>query len=222
MKIFLDSAEISEIKKYAEWGVVDGVTTNPTLVAKAGVSFETRIREIAEVISGPISAEVLAVTADEMIAEGRKIAQWAPNVVVKIPMTSEGIRAVRTLSAENIPTNVTLIFSPNQALIAAKAGATFVSPFFGRLDDAGHDAEMILSEMVGIFETFQFPTQILSASIRTTGHFFASARSGADVATIPPALLEKIIAHPLTDIGLSAFLQDIENAKNLFSISPKQ
>ncbi len=219
MKIFLDSAEIADIKKYAEWGIVDGVTTNPTLVAKSGAHFETRIREIAEIISGPISAEVLATEADEMIAQGRKIAKWAKNIVVKIPMTSEGIRAVSVLSAENIPTNVTLIFSPHQALLAAKAGATFVSPFLGRLDDAGHDAEMILAEMVGIFRQYDFFTEILAASLRTPGQFLASARVGADVATIPPSLLDKIIAHPLTDVGLQSFLSDIQNSKNLFSFS---
>ena len=216
MKIFLDSAEIAEIKKFAKWGIVDGVTTNPTLVARAGAVFETRVREIAAVVSGPISAEVLATDAETMIAEGRKISQWAKNIVVKIPMTPDGIRAVSTLSAENISTNVTLVFSPNQALLAAKAGATFVSPFLGRLDDAGHDSEKILSEMVAIFKNYTFKTEILAASIRTAGQFFAAARAGAAVATIPPKLLEKIISHPLTDRGLDAFLADIEKSKNLF------
>jgi len=158
----------------------------------------------------------LATDAETMIAEGRKISQWAKNIVVKIPMTPDGIRAVSTLSAENISTNVTLVFSPNQALLAAKAGATFVSPFLGRLDDAGHDSEKILSEMVAIFKNYTFKTEILAASIRTAGQFFAAARAGAAVATIPPKLLEKIISHPLTDRGLDAFLADIEKSKNLF------
>ena len=212
MKIFLDTANLEEIKKYASWGIVDGVTTNPTLVAKEGkVDFETRVKEICEVIPGPVSAEVISIKAEEMIEEGRKIATWAPNVFVKIPLIPEGLKAVKVLSGENIATNVTLVFSPGQALLAAKAGATLVSPFLGRLDDRGHDSEAILQEMVQIFNIHDVQTQILAASIRTHGQFLASARSGADIATIPPSLLEKIISHPLTDQGLEQFLKDWES-----------
>lgn len=208
MKIFLDTADISAIKKYAEWGIVDGVTTNPSLVVKEGVDFETRIKEICEVIKGPVSAEVLSVTAEEMILEGRKIRNWAPNVFVKIPMIAEGLKAIKVLSEEGTKINVTLIFTPAQAVLAAKAGATLVSPFVGRLDDIGHDGMEIVSEIVEIFENYSFETEVLAASIRTPMHFLAALRAGAHIATIPPELLEKLVSHPLTESGLEKFLKD--------------
>ncbi len=213
MKIFLDTADIKTIKQYADWGVVDGVTTNPTLIVKEGVDFETRIKEICEVISGPVSAEVLSTKKDDMIAEARKITKWAPNVYVKLPMTSEGLRALHVISQEGIKTNVTLIFSPAQAVLAAKAGATLVSPFIGRLDDIGQDGMEIINDIVSIFDTYGFGTQILAASVRTSQHVLTAMRLGADIATIPPKLLDQLAAHPLTDQGLAAFLADWENAK---------
>ncbi len=213
MKIFLDTADIKIIKQYADWGVVDGVTTNPTLVAKEGADFETRIKEICEVISGPVSAEVLSTEKDAIIEEARKIAKWAPNVYVKLPMIPEALKALSVISKEGIKTNVTLIFSPAQAVLAAKAGATLVSPFIGRLDDIGQDGMEIIQDIVSIFETYQFETEVLAASIRTSQHILTAMRLGADIATIPPKLLDQLAAHPLTDKGLAAFLADWENAK---------
>jgi transaldolase len=213
MKIFLDSANIDDIKKYASWGIVDGVTTNPSLVAKEGVDFETRVKEICEVIIGPVSAEVVSTTAPEMIEEARKIQQWAPNVFIKIPMITEGLKALRVISAEGMKTNVTLVFSAAQALLAAKAGATLVSPFVGRLDDIGEDGMALIDDIVQIFETYGIETEVLAASIRHQHHVLSAMRAGADIATIPPALLDKMVAHPLTDKGLAAFLKDWESAK---------
>lgn len=213
MQIFLDTAHLDDIKKYASWGIIDGVTTNPSLVAKEGVDFKTRVQEICEVIPGPVSAEVLSTTAAEMVEEGRKIAEWAPNVVVKIPFIEEGLKALRILSAEGIRTNVTLIFSPAQAMLAAKAGATFVSPFAGRLDDIGEDGMNVVAQIVQIFQIYGIETQVLAASIRSNQHVLEAMKVGADVVTLPPALLDKMISHPLTDKGLAGFLKDWENMK---------
>lgn len=208
MKIFLDTADIAQIKKYAAWGIVDGVTTNPTLVAKEGVDFKTRVQEICEVISGPVSAEVIATEATKMVEEGRDIATWAPNVFVKIPMTPDGIQAVSVLSQEGIRTNVTLVFSANQAMLAAKAGATLVSPFVGRLDDIGHDGMDLIRDIVEIFGNYGIQTEVLAASIRTPQHILSAMKMGADIVTIPPELLTKMAAHPLTDKGVATFLSD--------------
>jgi transaldolase len=172
------------------------------------VDFETRVKEICEVISGPVSAEVLSTTAEEMILEGRKIRGWAPNVFVKIPMIAEGLKATRILSGEGTKINMTLIFSPAQAVLAAKAGATLVSPFVGRLDDIGHDGMESVAEIVEIFEIYGFETEVLAASIRSPLHFLTALRAGAHIATIPPDLLDKLVSHPLTDAGLEKFLQD--------------
>ena len=213
MKIFLDTADLSIIKKYADWGVVDGVTTNPSLVAKEGVDLETRVKEICEVIPGPVSAEVLSTEKDAMIDEARIIAKWAPNVFVKLPMTPDGLRALSVISEEGIKTNVTLVFSPAQAVLAAKAGATLVSPFVGRLDDIGQDGMEIIDDIVSIYATYGFDTEVLAASIRTSQHVLTAMRLGADIATIPPKLLDQLAAHPLTDKGLAAFLADWEKAQ---------
>jgi len=215
MKFFLDTANIESIKKYAEWGVVDGVTTNPSLLAKEGVSLEKRIKEIAEVIEGPISAEAVSTDAKGMIEEGRKYSKWAKNVCVKIPMNEEGLKAVKVLSKEGIKTNVTLIFSAGQALLAAKNGATYVSPFVGRLDDVSEDGMALISEIVTIFKNYNFKTEVIIASVRHPRHVIDGALMGAEIATIPPEVFDKLIKHPLTDKGIAAFLADWEKVKNL-------
>ncbi len=208
MQIFLDTADVAAIKKFAAWGVVDGVTTNPSLVAKEGVDFETRVKEICQVISGPVSAEVVSTTAAEMIAEGRKYAKWASNVYVKLPMTPEGLAACKVLSAEKVPINVTLVFTPAQAVLAAKAGATLVSPFVGRLDDIGQDGMALVADIVNIFANYDISTKVLAASIRHPEHVLEALRIGADIATMPPEVLEKLPHHPLTTSGLEKFLSD--------------
>ncbi|MDI6796252.1 MAG: fructose-6-phosphate aldolase [Desulfatibacillaceae bacterium] len=213
MQFFIDTANIDEIKEAYSMGVVDGVTTNPSLIAKEGRPFEEVIREICEVVDGPISAEVIAVKADEMIAEARQIAQIHENIVVKIPMTADGIKATATLSKEGIKTNVTLIFSPLQALVAAKAGATYASPFVGRLDDIAHDGMQLIEQMVTIYNNYAFDTQVLVASIRNPIHVLDAALMGADVATIPFGVILKMMKHPLTDKGLAAFLADWEKSQ---------
>lgn len=210
MQIYLDTANLEEIKKYAEWGIVDGVTTNPSLVAKEGVDFETRVKEICKVISGPVSAEVIATDAEGMIEEGRRNASWAENVFVKLPMTPEGLKACKTLSAEGIKINMTLIFSVSQALLAAKAGATLVSPFIGRIDDINHDGMQLIYDIVDVFLNYGIPTKVLAASIRHQQHVLESMRAGADIATMPASVLEKMAKHPLTDSGLEKFLADWE------------
>jgi len=215
MKFFLDTANIDLIKKYASWGVVDGVTTNPSLLAKEGVSLEKRIKEIAEEIDGPISAEAVSKTSEEMIEEGRKYSKWAKNVCVKIAMNEEGLKAVKVLSKEGIKTNVTLIFSAGQALLAAKNGATYVSPFVGRLDDVSEDGMALINEIVTIFRNYNLKTEVIIASVRHPRHVIDGAMIGADIATIPPEVLEKLIKHPLTDKGIEAFLKDWEKVKNL-------
>lgn len=209
MKFFIDTANLDEIKKAESYGVIDGVTTNPSLVAKEGdIDFQTRIKEICDVVDGPVSAEVVALEADKMIEEARELAEIASNVVVKIPMTMEGLKAVKTLSDEGIKTNVTLVFSANQALLAAKAGATYVSPFIGRLDDRGANGMDLVKEIVQIFNNYNMDTEIISASIRHPMHVKEAALAGAHIATIPFGVIEKLSKHPLTDIGIERFLDD--------------
>lgn len=215
MKFFIDTADIEAIKKYHAWGVVDGVTTNPSLIAKEGVKFEDRIKEIVEIVDGPISAEVTATDMDGMLKEAREFAKWHKNIVIKIPMIEEGLKALKVLSAEGIKTNVTLVFSAAQALLAAKNGATYVSPFVGRLDAINEDGMEVVEEIVEIFENYGFKTQVLVASVRHVGHVVESAVIGAHVATIPPKILDELVKHPLTDKGLEAFLKDWEKVKNL-------
>lgn len=208
MKFFIDTAEIGEIRDLAASGMVDGVTTNPSLVAKSGRNFGEVVREICGIVEGPVSAEVTATDADEMIAEGRELAGLAPNIAVKVPLTWDGLRACRRLSDDGHMVNVTLCFSANQALLAAKAGATFISPFIGRLDDIGLDGMELIADIRQIYDNYHFPTQILAASIRTVNHVATAAKIGADVATMPPSILRKLADHPLTDKGLAAFLAD--------------
>ena len=209
MKFFIDTADVAEIKRLAATGLVDGVTTNPSLVAKSGRDFKEVVREICGIVAGPVSAEVTAVDADGMVAEGRVLAALADNVTVKVPLTWDGLKACRALTDAGIAVNVTLCFSANQALLAAKAGAAFVSPFIGRLDDVGHDGMELIAEIREIFDNYDaITTEILAASIRTPGHVRDAARLGADVATVPPAVLRQIVNHPLTDRGLELFLAD--------------
>ncbi len=215
MKFFLDTANVEAIKKFVAWGVVDGVTTNPSLIAKEGVSLEKRIKEIAAVVDGPISSEVVATDYEGMLKEGRAYAKWHKNVYVKVPMTAAGLQACHTFSKEGINTNVTLIFSATQALVAAKAGATLISPFIGRLDDVGEDGMALIAEIVEMFRNYDLKTHILVASIRHPRHVVEAARLGADIGTMPPEVLEKLINHPLTDKGLAAFLADWEKVKSL-------
>jgi transaldolase len=211
MKLFLDTAEISEIREVASWGVLDGVTTNPTLVAKSGRPFVEVVREICDLVEGDVSAEVIATDADGMIREGRELAKIHPNVTVKVPMTTDGLQATRTLSSEGIRVNVTLIFQASQALLAAKAGATYVSPFIGRLDDISQDGMELIREIRAIFDNFpDLGTEILAASVRHPIHFTQAAVAGADVATIPFKVAQQLVRHPLTDQGLAAFLKDWE------------
>lgn len=208
MKFFLDTADVSAIKTINELGVVDGVTTNPTIISREGRDFETVIKEICQIVDGPVSAEVTSVTAEEMITEARDIAKWADNIVVKIPMTMEGLKAVNVLSKENIKTNVTLIFTVSQGLMAIKAGATFISPFVGRLEDIGTDAYQLISDLREIIDFYDFDTEIIAASIRNTVHVENVAKRGAHIATIPDAVFDKMTKHPLTDLGLTQFMQD--------------
>lgn len=208
MKLFIDTANVSEIQDMA-W-LVDGVTTNPSLVAKEGRAFRDIITEICQWVNGPISAEVIALEADAMVAEARELATMHENVVIKIPMSEDGMKAVRRLSSDGIRTNVTLVFSANQALLAAKCGATFVSPFVGRLDDIGGDGMQLISEIRTCFDAYGFDTEILAASIRHPRHVLDAALLGADVATVPYAILKKLFRHPLTDLGIERFLKDWE------------
>ncbi|HOV29450.1 MAG TPA: fructose-6-phosphate aldolase [Synergistales bacterium] len=213
MRFFLDTANLDEIRQGVEWGVVAGVTTNPSLIAKEGVEFPSRIREIAALVEGPVSAEVLSTSTDAMVLEARRLFSLAPNVVVKVPMIPEGIAAVRALCQEGIPTNVTLVFSPQQALLAAAAGATYVSPFVGRLDDIGEDGSGLVRDIVEIFDVQGIQTQVIAASLRHPRHVFEAALYGAHVATVPFRVLEQMFHHPLTDSGLKKFLADWEVQK---------
>lgn len=210
MRIFLDTANIEEIKKAVAWGVIDGVTTNPTLIAREKAPFTERIKEICETVKGPVSAEVVALDYDGMVKEARGLAMLDEHVVIKIPMTPEGIRAVKTLSSEGIKTNVTLVFSALQALLAAKAGATYVSPFIGRLDDISSDGLRLVEDIVTIFANYGFQTKVLAASIRHPMHVLNLATIGVDVVTMPFGVLKKLFHHPLTDRGIERFLSDWE------------
>ncbi len=210
MQFFIDTADVGEIKKALAMGLCDGVTTNPSLVAKTGRPFEEVLREIVSLVRGPVSAEVTAVDYEGMMREARAYARFADNVVVKVPMIVEGLRAVRDLAADGIRTNVTLCFSATQALLAAKAGATFVSPFVGRLDDVSEDGMALVAQILEIYRNYDFSTQVLVASVRHPMHVVQAARLGADVATIPFAVIEQLARHPLTDIGLKKFLADWE------------
>ena len=214
MKIFLDTANIDEIKEGVSWGIVDGITTNPSLIAKEGRDFETVIKEICELVDGPVNAEVVGLKADEMVAEGRKLRELHKNICVKIPMTVDGIKAVKTLSGEGTMTNVTLIFSALQALLAAKAGATFVSPFVGRIDDLATEGMNIIGDIRQIYDNYGYETEIIVASIRNPIHVVDSALYGADIATLPMKILHQMAKHPLTDIGLKQFLTDWESMKS--------
>lgn len=209
MKFFVDTADVAEIKELADTGLLDGVTTNPSLVAKAGREFMPLIAEICEIVDGPVSAEVVATDVEGMIEQGRKLAKIAENVAVKVPLTWDGLKACKALTDEGTMVNVTLCFSANQALLAAKAGATFISPFIGRLDDMGLDGMELIQEISQIYDNYiELPTEILAASIRHVGHVKESALAGADIATVPPAILKALVKHPLTDKGLDAFLAD--------------
>lgn len=208
MKFFIDTADIEEIKQAAALGILDGVTTNPSLVAKTGRDYKSVIEEICEICSGPISAEVLALDYDGMMKEAREWAGLASNIVVKIPLTEQGLRAVVTCTNEGIKTNVTLCFSATQALLAAKAGATYISPFVGRLDDIAHEGMDLIREIKDIYNNYGLTTEILVASIRSPMHLLESARIGADVSTIPLKVFNQLIKHPLTDIGLAQFVED--------------
>lgn len=208
MKFFIDTANLDQIKEIHGLGLLSGVTTNPTLVAKENVDFHDRLREITAFVKGSVSAEVVSTTADEMVAEGRELAAIAPNITVKIPMTEAGMTAVSKLSAEGIKTNVTLVFSANQALLAARAGATYVSPFVGRLDDIGHDGIALIAEIRELFDIHDLDTEIIAASIRHTAHVTQAALAGAHIATIPYTVFKQMFKHPLTDKGLANFLND--------------
>jgi len=213
MKFFIDTANIDEIKEAHSMGMVDGVTTNPSLIAKEGREFEEIIHEICEIVDGPISAEVISTDTDGMVQEARNLSKIHDNIVVKIPMIVDGLKATRTLSEAGIKTNVTLVFSPLQALMAAKAGATYVSPFIGRLDDISQEGLLLVEQIVEIYSNYAFDTEIIVASIRNPLHVLESALMGADIATIPFNVLSKLAAHPLTDKGLKAFLDDWNKAK---------
>jgi transaldolase len=211
MELFLDTASLEEIREASRWGVVSGVTTNPTLVAREGeVDFAETIRTICGIIDGPVSAEVVSMKAEDMIEEARPISQWHPNVVVKIPMTPDGLQAIKVLSSEGIKINTTLIFTANQALLAAKAGAYIVSPFIGRLDDISEDGMQVIRDIVQIYNNYGIKTKVLAASVRHPRHITEAAKAGANIATVPFSVLKQAMKHPLTDIGLERFLKDWE------------
>jgi transaldolase len=212
MKLFLDSADPKEIAELAETGLVDGVTTNPSLAAKMGLDIFESLKKICAAVPGPISAEVLATDTNGMIAEGERYAKIAKNITIKIPMTWEGMKAVRALRDQGLMVNVTLCFSAVQAMMAAKAGATFISPFIGRVDDCGEDGMQLIRDIRQIYDNYGFKTEILAASIRSVSHVRESALAGADVATLPPSIFRQLITHPLTDKGLAAFLADAKKA----------
>ncbi|MCT4607156.1 MAG: fructose-6-phosphate aldolase [Marinisporobacter sp.] len=211
MKLFIDTANVEEIREISTWGVLSGVTTNPSLIAKEGRDFETVLKEIVALVDGPISAEVMGDTAAEMIEEGENLAKLHKNIVIKIPMTSEGLKAVKGLTEKNIKTNVTLVFSANQALLAARAGASFVSPFVGRMDDIGNPGMDLISDIVNIFELHGIDTEIIAASIRHTAHVMESAQGGAHISTIPYKVFKSMLNHPLTDKGIERFKADWSN-----------
>uniref|UniRef100_A0A7C4AJ77 Probable transaldolase n=1 Tax=Thermodesulfovibrio aggregans TaxID=86166 RepID=A0A7C4AJ77_9BACT len=213
MKFFIDTANIEEIKKAWETGIIDGVTTNPSLLAKEGKEPLSLLKQICEIVQGPVSAEAVSLQYEEIIKEATELSKIHPNIVIKIPMTEDGLRAVKKLSQEGIKTNVTLVFSPAQALLAAKAGANYVSPFVGRLDDISHFGMEIIRDIQIIFENYDFETEVIVASIRNPLHVLEAARIGADIATIPYSVIKQLIKHPLTDIGIERFLKDWEKLK---------
>lgn len=218
MKIFLDTADVNAIREGVALGVVDGVTTNPTLAARAGRGFKETVLEIVEICPGPVSAETVGLSAEQIVREGRMLAQWAPNIIVKVPLIAEGLKAVKQLTDEGIKTNVTLVFSPAQALLAAKAGATFVSPFLGRYDDIGQEGMQLIRNIVQIFRNYNLKSEVLAASIRTPLHVVEAALAGADTTTMPPQVLEQMIKHPLTDKGLASFLKDWETVPDATTV----
>ena len=214
MKLFLDTANVEEICQAAELGVICGVTTNPTLIAREGRNFQEVIKEIAQIIDGPISAEVVGITKEEMVLEAKELAKIHKNIIIKIPLIPEGLKAIKVLSSLGIKTNATLIFSVNQAILAANAGATYVSPFIGRLDDISHDGTELVSDICQVFVNYNYETEIIAASVRHPIHVAQSAKLGAHIATVPYKLILQMCKHPLTDLGLENFLKDWEKVKN--------
>ncbi|MCD5407022.1 MAG: fructose-6-phosphate aldolase [Desulfotomaculum sp.] len=208
MQLFIDTANIDEIRVAYELGVISGVTTNPSLIAKEGRDFTQVVKEIVSIVDGPVSAEAVSLETNKMLDEAQKLAQIHPNIVVKLPMTANGLKVAKACSKQGIKTNITLIFSANQALLAALAGATYVSPFVGRIDDSGHDGMQLVYDIMEIFNNYQLETQVISASIRHPIHVLETAKAGAHIATIPPKVLKQMIKHPLTDIGIEVFLAD--------------
>lgn len=214
MKFFLDTANVEEIKKGVELGLVDGVTTNPTLISREGRGFKELVKEICGIVDGPVSVEAVSLDKSSMVEEAKQLSKIASNIVIKIPLTEEGLKAVRVLAKEGINTNVTLCFSPTQALLAAKAGATYVSPFVGRLDDISHTGMQIVDQIITIYENYGFETEVIVASIRNPLHVLEAALMGADIATIPFKVLMQLVKHPLTDIGIERFLKDWEKVRD--------
>jgi transaldolase len=214
MRLFIDSANVEEIREVSDWGVISGVTTNPSLIAKEGRNFIQVVQEICTIVDGPISAEVVSLKAQDMLPGAEKLAAIHPNVIIKIPMTEEGLKAVNLLSKKGIKTNVTLVFSANQALLAARAGASFVSPFVGRIDDIGQDGIQVVAETVQVFAQHGLDTEMIAASIRHPLHVLDAAKVGSDIATIPYGVLKKMVRHPLTDVGIESFLRDWETVKD--------
>jgi len=215
MKIFLDTANLESIRKFNDMGLLDGITTNPSLMSKEGGNPKDGMEEITKIIKGDVSLEVVSTDYSGMVEEGKRLREYGNNVVVKVPMTPNGLKACKSLSSQGVPVNVTLVFSPNQALLAAKSGAKYVSPFIGRLDDIGQDGMHLIKEIKEIFSNYNFGTEILVASIRHPMHVVEAAKIGADVVTLPPAVLDKMLKHPLTDIGLKNFLADWEKLKQV-------
>jgi len=213
MKIFLDTANLKDIREAASWGVLDGVTTNPSLCSRENVKFEDLIKEICSIVTGPVSAECVSSGAEDIIEEGKKLAALAPNVAVKIPISVEGLKATKVLAGQGVAVNTTLVFSASQALLAAKAGARFVSPFVGRLDDISENGMALAEDIITVLRNYRFQTEVIVASVRHPRHFVQAALLGADVATIPFAVLEKLINHPLTDVGIKRFLDDWRKVK---------
>ncbi len=213
MKIFLDTASIESIRKFVDMGIVDGITTNPTLISREKGHPEDIMREIVKIVKGPVNLEVVATKSEEMVEEGLRLRKFGENVIVKVPMTVDGLKTVRKLSENKIKTNVTLIFSSNQALLAAKAGASYVSPFIGRLDDAGQEGMIVIKEIVQIFGNYGYPAEVLVASVRHAIHVIEAGMLGAHIVTLPPDILGKMLTHPLTDKGLALFLSDWEKVK---------
>ena len=213
MKIFLDTANLKEIREGQAMGILDGVTTNPSLLSKESGDYRENLKEICSIVKGPISAEVVSLRFEEMVEEGRSLAKIADNIVVKVPINLEGLKAIRKLSSEGIRVNVTLIFSPNQALLAAKAGASYVSPFIGRLDDISENGMELIDQILAIFDNYDIETEVLAASIRHPVHVLQAALAGADIATMPFSILDKLLNHPLTDIGMEKFRKDWDKVK---------